>query len=367
MSITLKTEELNLICTKILNAVESNKLSDITELVELELVENNFCLHVTNREYFVKVKLPVETEEMFHATVKADIFLKLISKVTTEFVILSVEKNSLQVSGNGKYSIPLVCDTNGILKLPEIKLSNITNSFSIPGSILNSIYVYNSKQFAMGNMVDPIQSLYYVDNEGAITFTTGATVNKFSFPSKISLLLSSKIVKLFKLFKNDDVSFAISQEMSLGIPQTRVNFKSQDVELTAILSSNESDIQKFPVQKIRERVYKDYDNTVVINRNELLQAIDRLLVFSNASIYERGIFEFGPDKVTISDDSKINCETVNYVNETTIDQYKCILDFNSIKLILETTKDEFINLNFGDHQAVVCSRGNIYSVMPEFQ
>ena len=367
MSIAIRTEELNLICAKILNAVETNGLSEITELVELRLKDKDFCLQVTNREYFVRVKLATDIQEEFHATVKAETFLKLISKVTTEFVTLSIEGNSLLVAGNGKYNIPLVYENDEVLTLPEIKLNNITNSFKIPGATLNSIYVYNSRQFAMGSAVNPIQNSYYIDDKGAITFTTGATVNKFNLPSKISLLLSPKIVKLFKLFKNDDIEFEISQEMAVNVPQTKINFKSPDVELTAVLAMNDSDIQKFPVQQIRDRAFSDYDNTIVINRNELLQAIDRLLVFSNNSLNKYGRFEFAADKVTIKDYSENNQESITYVNLTTIDQYKCILDFNDVKLVLETTKDEFVNLSFGNHQAVVCSRENIYNIIPEIQ
>ena len=54
MSITLKTEELNNICSKILFAVDSNGLSEITETLELVLNNNNLYLQVTNREYFIR-------------------------------------------------------------------------------------------------------------------------------------------------------------------------------------------------------------------------------------------------------------------------------------------------------------------------
>ncbi len=70
-SITLKTEELKNVCSKILSAVDSNGLSEITETVELLLHNNNLYLQVTNREYFVKVKLVTNISEEFHATIHA--------------------------------------------------------------------------------------------------------------------------------------------------------------------------------------------------------------------------------------------------------------------------------------------------------
>ena len=370
-SITLKTEELQKVCSKILSAVDSNGLSEITETVELVLKNKDLFLQVTNREYFIKIKLSTNIEEDFHATVHAELFLKLISKFTTELITLEISDKSLIISGNGKYELPLVYSGNEILKLPEITIKNVTNSFSISGSILNSISIYNSKQLTMGNIVNPIQSLYYIDQEGAITFTTGACVNKFKLDNDVKLLLNSKLVKLFKLFRStNSVEFTIGQDsVSQDLSQTKVKFKTSDIELTAILPMNDNAVSKMPVTAIRERAFKDYDYTVVINRNELLQTINRLFIFSaSSSSIDRtfGIFEFNSSSVTIKDINKINTETVKYSNEINItDTYINVLDFGDIKSILESSSDDYINISFGDNQAIVCSKDNIYNVIPE--
>ena len=370
-NITLKTEELQGVCSKILSAVDSNGLSEITETVELVLKDNNLYLQVTNREYFVKIKLSTNISEEFHATVHAELFLKLISKITTELVTLEVSNKSLIITGNGKYELPLVYEGNDILKLPEININNVTNNFTINGSILNSINIYNSKQLAMGNIVNPIQSLYYVDQEGAITFTTGACVNKFKLDKDVKLLLNLKLVKLFKLFKSsNDVDFTIGQDqVSQEIIQTKVKFKTSDIELTAVLPMNDNAVSKVPVTAIRDRAFKDYDYTAVINRDGLLQAINRLFIFSsNSSSIDRtfGIFEFSKDSVIIKDMNKINNEKIVYSNEIQISEnYTAVLDFGDVKSILESSTDEYINISFGDNQAVVCSKNNIYNVIPE--
>lgn len=370
MSITLKTEELSNVCSKILSAVDSNGLSEITETVELILKNNNLYLQVTNREYFIRIKLSTNIQEEFHATVHAELFLKLISKITTELVTLDTTDKSLIISGNGKYELPLVYSGIEILRLPEIPINNVTNNFNINGAILNSISVHNSKQLMMGNIVNPIQSLYYVDKEGAITFTTGACVNKFSLEKDVKILLNAKLVKLFKLFKSESVEFTIGQDqISQEIIQTKVRFKTSDIELTAILPMNDNAVSKVPVQAIRDRAFKDYDYTVVINRLELLQAINRLFIFStNSSAIDRtfGIFEFTSDNVIIKDINKVNSEVVKYSNSIAMSEtYKNVLDFGDLKLILESSSDEYVNLSFGDHQAIVCAKNNIYNVIPE--
>lgn len=370
MSITLKTEDLNNICSKILFAVDSNGLSEITETLELTLSNNNLYLQVTNREYFIKIKLSTNISEDFHATVNAELFLKLISKITTELVTLDISGNSLLISGNGKYKLPLVYDGTELLKLPEITIQNVTNTFTINGAILDSIFTYNSKQLVGKVISNPVQSLYYVDSEGAITFTSGACVNKFTLDEDVKMLLNAKLVKLFKLFKSDKVEFSIGQdEVSEGMIQTKAKFKTADIELTAILPSNEASIKKVPVSVIRDRAYKEYDYSVTVNRLEMLQAINRLFIFSDkSSAIDRtyGVFTFGQNKVIISDMNSINKEEIIYANETTItDEYKSVLDFTDIKSILESATGEFITLNFGDNQAIVCVKDNIYNIVPE--
>ncbi|WP_292474519.1 hypothetical protein, partial [Methanosphaera sp.] len=49
----------------------------------------------------------------------------------------------------------------------------------------------------------------------------------------------------------------------------------------------------------------------------------------------------------------------------TLGQYSNVLDFGDLKLVLESSSEDYINLSFGDHQAVVCLRGNIYNIIPE--
>ena len=85
---------------------------------------------------------------------------------------------------------------------------------------------------------------------------------------------------------------------------------------------------------------------------------------TNALIHFNDVFM--SDKIIIKDINKVNSEVVKYSNTITMaENYTCVIDFNDIKLVLETTSDKFINLSFGDHQAIVCSRENIYNVIPE--
>jgi len=367
-TVIIRIENIKDVCSTILPAVDSTKFLSITETLQLEAENGILTMSVTNREYFVKVKLDVDKEEKFVATVNANLFLQLVSHTTSETVELSVDETNLTFKGNGTYKIPLIYDGSELLKLPEIVINNVTSSFSIESSILHDILKYNSKQITIGTLSRPVQKMYYVDEKGCITFTSGACVNNFTLEKPVKLLFNDRLVKLFKLFKSPKVTFTLGfDEVSDDIIQTKVMFDGDNVTITSILSCDDSLITSVPADAIRKRATNTYPYSIVINKNELMETICRLLLFADdKSTRVYSTFEFTPDCVTIWDTEKNNNEEIMYENHIdTIDSYSAILDFFDLKAVLDTCSEQYINLSFGDGQAVVISRKNIYNVIPE--
>lgn len=369
----LRIEKLQEACKNILTAVDNNELSAITET--LELVTEGTCLfiNVTNREYFAQVRIDLNEEVSLHATVNATLFLKLISQVTTDTVQLDVKDNYLIVKANGTYKLPLIFDGEQLLKLPQITIENVTNEFNIDSTILKSILLYNSKELTKGTISKPVQKLYYVDQHGAITFTNGACVNSFTLEQPVKLLFNNRLVKLFKLFDGGTVKFTLGYDsIAEDIVQTKVRFESNNIVLTAILSCDDTLLSSVPVNAIRGRATNMYAYSVNVNKDLLLQTINRLLLFNSTSgskevIKPYSTFEFGKDQVTIYDVNKENKEVINY-NNTLLncdDPYVAILDLVELKVTLESCSEQYLNLNFGDGSAFVLTRGHVSNVIPE--
>ena len=364
----LRIEDLKDVCSKILSAVDSSELSVLTETLELKTDNNILYMSVTNREYYVRVKLDIGETVDFHATVNANLFLKLISQTTTETVEITIDNNTLVVKGNGVYKLPLIYDDTKLLELPTIEINNVTSKFDIEGDILVSILNYNSKEIAKGNIVRPVQKLYYVDEEGAITFTTGACVNNFKLEKPVKILLNQKVVKLFKLFKNDNVHFTLGMDnISEEIIQTKVKFENDVVSITAILPNDDGLLASVPVSAIRNRTSAVYPYSVNINRDEFIQAINRLLLFINSKEFIRtfGNFEFKNEYMILKDNNGINNEKLYYSTPLENCNYSNSIDLLDLKTTLENCAEKYLTMNFGDGQAVVIARGNVYNVIPE--
>ena len=143
--------------------------------------------------------------------------------------------------------------------MPEIIYKAIKET-SISTEFKENLLKYNSKELLKRSCQTEVQKLYYVDEEGCVTFSSGACVTEFSLPKKVKLLLSDKIVKLTSLFKGDTIVFTIGQDIvGKDIVQTKVRFADKDIRITAILVSNDRLISRVPVAGIRKRAFDEYN------------------------------------------------------------------------------------------------------------
>lgn len=368
----IKTEEFKRVGSLILSSIESSELSTLTETLELKTEGKVLHLNITNKEYYMSVTFDLDHEEDLHATVNANLFLKLVSQVTTEYIELTVKDTYVSFKANGEYKIPLIFDDSKLLELPVISINNPTVEMNISGEVLESIMNYNSKELLKGTIAKPVQRMFYVDEEGCITFTSGACVNSFQLEKPLRLLLNQRTVKLFKLFKNQMVKFTLGEDaISETINQTKVRFEIPGVVLTVITASDEELLKSVPVKAIRGRASFEYPHTVVLNRQMLSETINRLLLFSagygsKAIIKPYSKFIFGEKGVVVFANDNQNKEELVYSNGSTLDEpYELMLDLVDFKTVLDGCSEEFVTLKFGNHQCVVLVRGQISNIIPE--
>ena len=370
-SLIIRIEEIQQACGKILAAVDSNSLSVLTETLQIKTENKKMYISVTNREYLAKVKIDIPEDIEFLATVNANLFLKLVSQITTDTIELSVVDSTLILKGNGVYKLPLIFDGEKLLELPEIEIDNPTVEFDVDSNALLSLIQYNSKELTKGQPSHPMQKMYYVDEKGAITFIFGACVNSFTLEKPVKMLLNDRLVKLFKLFKGEKVHFTMGMDaLTDDIIQTKVRFETPDVTITSILSCDDTMLKTFPVDSIRGRANATYPYSIKVNKDQFLQTINRLLLFSSANSAKDIIkpiseFKFEKDHVVVFDTRGENKEEDWYSNSTIEDSYDTYLDLNDLKETLETCVDPYVTLEFGDTQAVVVTHGNIKNVIPE--
>ena len=360
----LKTTEFKEVCSAILLAIDSSTLATITDTLELVTEGKTLYLNVTNQEYFVSYKFNLAEETQFHATVNATLFLKLIDKITTENIELVLEETNLLVKANGNYKIPFVVEesTGELLTLPQITINNVNVDFSIDYATLASIADYNTNNISTSSLAKEVHTLYYIDEEGCITHTkTAGCVNNFNLAKPVKFLLNTRIVKLFKLFKNNQsINFKLGYDpISETIIQTKVAFTSDKIRLTAIIRSDDSLLSKVPVKAIRDRANKEYPNKIVLNRKELLDSITRLLLFNDSKLNAKPFSTLKFDvtgTLTIYDTNNANFELIKYQPGTELSgEYTLKTDLLDLKSLLECSDEALVTLSCGDGKSGVIS------------
>ena len=369
-SMILNTKEFKKVCNIILLATDSD-----TELLELKKIDDLLYLSVTDKEYFISAKFNLDpNREEFHATIKASNFLKLITQITSETIELSTNNLNLLIKANGNYRIPLIYEGTSLLELPVININNVTVNFKIDGNQLYSISTYNSRELLkVSPRANPAQNLYYLDENGCITFTTySACVNTFQLANPVKVLFNNKLVKLFKLFKDEEVDFKLGYDLiaQSSLIQTKVCFETNAIKLYSITPTSDSLLSKIPVKATRELAEKLFENNVVFSVKSMLDSLNRLLALA---IFDKDnatcTISINQTNIKLFDSSEneevIQIEKGSFTNEEMLYTFKLkIMDF---KNILEVCNEQFITLSFGNHRAVVLTRQNISNVLSEVE
>ncbi len=375
----INTKDFQEAANKILLAADLDKTAANLELIAEGSI---LSLNVTNREFYVSVRFTLDAPTAFHAVVDAALFLSLVSGITTDTFNLDIDDTKIVVtSGKSKYKLPMIYDNEGLMKLPVIKIANKTVEMNFPKDVMSSILNVNSKELlklkSVNGVVNELQKLYYIDETGCFTFTTGACVNAFTLEKPIKLLLNERIVKLFKLFK-DDAAFTFGIDpIGAGQIVTKMTLETSDTYLAAIITCDDLLISKVqgPCAATKRLINEAYDYRLVIAANEFYSAISRLMMFTknNKSVTDKVNAYYQPVKITLRDSSLIiqdkfdNAEYVTIENESYMPdvEYTFHVNIVDIKLVLESCKNEHVNFNCGNSRSITISRGAISNLIPE--
>lgn len=372
----LKTKTFQEAANKILVAVGLDRSA---ANLELAAKDTALYLRVTNREYYVAVKFDLEEPSDFRAVVDANLFLNLISGLNSEEFELIIKDTHVAVkAGKSNYKLPMIYENDQLMTLPIIKLDKeqVTVDMSIEQEVLLSILNVNGKEIQKARKLDvnELQRYYYIDETGCFTFTTGACVNSFSLEKPIKLLLTDKVVKLFKLFGTDvwmSYGHQVNADNSL---QPIVTFQTESVYVASRLLNDETCIQKIkaPCDAMKNLIKEAYDHNLVLSASELSAAISRLLMFhknSSAKVdlsFVPASIEFTETELTISDLTGDNKEIITIENgSATPGNYSMGVNLIDLKAVLDSCKNEHITMNCGNHKSIIVNRGSISNVIAE--
>ena len=370
--IKIKTNLIKELTSKINKGIEGERTVRISELLELSVVNNKLLLAVTNTQFYLTIELAngLQADDNLHVTIDADTFIKLVSKTTTDEIILSEDNGNLVFKGNGDYIFPLELDQNGQIKtLPVIDI-NEQQSFEISGDTLYSIYSFGGHELVNDVPVDAVQKYYYVDNLGAITYTESPYLNNFNISTPFRILLNDRLAQLFSLFRGQKVVVGLSKEMNNNLYQNKISFTCGNIKLVSYIP-DDSILNKYPSNECRMLQDNPYPGKISISRINLANALDRLNIFSikdgNVIYKKAGKLNFTNDGLEIISVMDKNKEFIPYESKTEYYSYTCFMNLAQLLRHAKANTEANININYGNDLCLMFSKDNYNQIIVEME
>jgi DNA polymerase III sliding clamp (beta) subunit (PCNA family) len=336
MKLVVNTETLQSMINKVQKGASNNKLLPLTGFVHISLHEGKLQLDTTDMTNYVSVRATGISGEDFEVVVSLENFAKIVGKTTTENITLELTDSSLKFIGNGTYSIDLPVNEDGeLIKFPMYQITPTNEAETISYSDIRSIISANKSCIAKDSSV-PVLTYYYCGNEVISANQTNICLNKITLFSE-PILISSVMMDLLSLFGDTEITVSRSD--------TDIMFSSTNL---TVYGSLFTEINDYPVEPIEAYLTVPFAYNCKFNKDTLLAAMDRLVIFTDKLDEGTLTFEFSNKALTIYNKNNTSFESVPYLNEVNIDGYTCSISYELIKNQLISNSTDTVDMYFGD-------------------
>ena len=353
MKLTINTSTLQNMVAKSMKGASCNKMIPLTGLMAIELKDHTLTLITTDATNYLYIHEDKVEGDDFYVVVQAEIFSKLISKLTCEKVSLELKDNILMVKGNGKYSIELPLDEEGeLIKFPnpmEKGLSDIT-AYAINLSTVKLILA--TAKSALANTLEvPCYTGYYVREKVVATDTykiCGISIKLWDEPA----LISPEMMSLLDIFTDEKIT-----AMRSG---NTMWFESQNCHLYGTLMDSIDDYQ---IEAIEGLLEQGFESSCKLTKYALLQLLDRLSLF--VSPYDKnGIYlTFTKDGLQIESKQANSVELIPYIESEKFSAFTCCVDIEMLHSQVKANTGDSITLHYGEDNAIKITDGNVAQVV----
>lgn len=352
MQLKIKTQELQDTLSRAIKGASYNKMIPITSFLAIELEEGNLTLTTTDASNTLKVSKKGVEGDYFYVVVHADIFSKLVAKTTSENITLTLKENSLQVKGNGTYSIELPTDENGeLIKFPEYTFDTSIEKGELKLSTVKTILTANKAALAASYEL-PFLTSYYFYDKGILT-TDSFRVCGVNIPVfDTQTLLPAEMVNLLALSRDETIY--------VQKDKNKILFTTSDI---TIYGTESSDIENYPVEAIEAYLETEFNSVCKLSKDTFLNVLDRLMLF--VSPYDRnGVYlTFADDGVILSSKKSNSTETIKFQEVENLKPYTCTVDIELLQSQIKANQTDIIELWYGHDRAIKMTSEKITQIV----
>ena len=349
----IKTELLQKMIAKAIQGASNNKMIPITSLIGIEAKGDVLVLTTTDGSNTFKISQNIELDGQiavsneFYTIVNADTFSKLVGKTTKEFIELENKENYLEVKGNGTYKLEIAINEEGeMVKFPEIfHISETANSIKLKE--LQEIIKIAKASVAKTMEVPCLTGYYIANNMIATDRQMICIVNDKLIDNPI--LISSEMAELLLLVES-------AEAIQLESKGNNLYFYTNGYEITGKeLEGKET----YPVQQIEGLLNTKYNNAIKVNKQELLNVLDRMSLF--VTDYDKnGVYLDFTESGLIIRSQKSNAEETVEIEGSLDpdDRFNCLADIEMLKAQIETISTDKVEIHYGQETSIKIVDGN---------
>lgn len=355
MKLTINTKVFQDMIAKSIKGAGNNKMIPITSLMGIELKDSKLILMTTDGSNHLRVSQNIEldpvfgpaNEQKFYTIVNAETLAKLVAKTTSENMTLRVTDNYLSVKGNGTYKLEIPMDEDGnIIRFPNFNI-NATGKTIISISLLKNIL--NATKVSIAKTMEvPCLTGYYLFDKAISTDREMMCCVKESLLDN-PILISSEMAELLQLLEGETVV--------LGQEDNKLLFETDNI---VIYGKQLEGLDIYPVQALDSLLNLTYDNIVRVNKQDLLNVLDRMTIF--VSDYDKnGVYlSFTEDGLQLTSQKSNASEIIEMDRDANKDfvPFSCLIDITMFQSQVQINSSDIIEIHYGQEKSIKIVDGN---------
>ena len=355
MKLTVNTQTLQTMVAKSMKGASCNKMIPLTSLMAIELKDNTLSLTTTDATNYLSVREDKVEGDNFYVVVQAEMFSKLISKLTCEKVVLDLQDNFLKVKGNGNYSIELPLNEEGeLIKFPnpidKWLEKGVTNDEGVNLSTIRLILATAKSALATTNEV-PCYTGYYVGDNIVATDTykiCGISIKLFNEP----VLISADMMNLLDILTAENIVVDRDGDtLVFDTPEAIIYGTAMDC------------IADYQIDAINGLLGQEFESSCKVSKNTLVQLLDRLSLF--VSPYDKnGIYlTFTREGLQINSKKSNSTEIIAYSESQNFKDFTCCIDIEMLQSQVKANTSDAIEIQYGEDNAIKITDANVTQII----
>lgn len=336
----IKTKTLIKLVHRAYKCTSNNVEIPLSMLMNISCKDNRVTI-TTSSEYgdYLMVSDDVESDD-FYATFYAESFTKLINKLSSKYTELSIKDNILIVKSNGTYKIPLPLDIEGNMIIYPNPLKGKTFIWDEVASI-NTLALSKAKRNSEASLANtndnPSYNNYYCGDKVITTNSITLCIYDLKVFNTPVLLSPESFRIMCKVFECD---YYDAKRMG--------NILICQSDNCIYYTHTQDGIEYFDTELINDLCDIKLDNTCIIDKHMLLDALDRLNLFITEYDDKSILISFNKESIEVASELSEAIEDLSYKDEGEHKEFKCKLNIQLLQEQLKSFMADYITVEYGN-------------------